>query len=95
LSVSKAVKKRDSVRRWRVANPELNRLRQCEYFKRWRGSHRSIRLAQRCVPLGVECEFCGSVVDLMRFHLDYDFPLVVVTVCRVCRGWVRKEFVRC
>jgi hypothetical protein len=38
--------------------------------------------------LGFCCEFCGSVVDLMRCHPDYDYPLIVVTVCRECRSWI-------
>ena len=80
-------------KRWRERNPELNRERHREYFKRWRGSHRkihrAIRLAQACVPLGSCCELCGSVGDLMRFHPDYDYPLIVVTVCRECRSWIR------
>lgn len=93
-SDSKAVRNRETVRRWRERNPELNRKRQCEYFRRWRSSHRnvhrSIRIAQTCVPLGSCCEFCGSTDDLMRFHPDYGFPLIVVTVCRECRGWIRR-----
>lgn len=78
----------------RESNSDLNRERQREYFKRWRGSHRkvhrAIRLAQACVPLGSCCELCGSVGDLMRFHPDYDYPLIVVTVCRECRSWIHR-----
>jgi hypothetical protein len=54
-SDSKTVRNREAVRRWR----ELNRERQRGYFRRWRDSHRevhrSIRLAQACVPLGFCC----------------------------------------
>jgi len=93
-SDSKAVRNREAVRRWRECNCELNRERQRGYFKRWRNSHRevhrSIRLAQSCVPLGFCCEFCGSVVDLMRFHPDYDYPLIVVIACRECRSWIHR-----
>lgn len=81
----------------RASHIELSRKREIVYFRRWRDSHRdkhrAIRLAQQTVPLGSCCEFCGSVGDLMRFHPDYDFPKVVVTVCRECRGWVRCSMV--
>jgi hypothetical protein len=93
-SDSKAVRNREAVRRWRASNPELNRERQIKYFRKWRGSHRdkhrAIRNAQQTVPLGGRCEFCGSTDDLMRFHPDYGYPLIVVTVCRECRGWIRR-----
>jgi len=85
---------REGILRWRERNPELNRERQIRYFRKWRGSHRdkhrAIRNAQQTVPLSSCCEFCGSVSDLMRFHPDYDYPLIVVTVCRECRGWIRR-----
>ena len=84
---------REGSKRWRDSHRELYNERQCVHSKRWRNSHRkvfrAIHFAQVCVPLGSCCEFCGSVDDLMRFHPDYDFPLIVVTVCRECRGWIR------
>lgn len=86
---------RNSVRRWRELNPEANRERSINYFRKWRGSHRdkhcAIRNAQQTVPLGSCCEFCGSRDDLMRLLPDYAYPKVVVTVCRDCRGWIRRH----
>jgi hypothetical protein len=86
---------REASQRWREHNLELNRERHREYFRRWRNSnrdkHRAIRNAQQTVPLGDCCEFCGSKDDLMRFLPDYDYPKVVVTVCRGCRGWIRRQ----
>ena len=84
---------RKSVRRWRELNLEVDRKRHIKYFRKWRASHRdrynAISIAKRTVPLGSCCEFCGSVDDLMRFLPDYNYPKVVVTVCRVCRSWIR------
>jgi len=86
---------RERVRRWRERNLKLNRKRQIQYFRKWRGSHRdkyrAIRHAQQAVSLGSCCEFCGSKDDLMRFLPDYNYPKVVVTVCRDCRGWIRHQ----
>jgi len=79
----------------REANPELYRERGRKAQRRWRDSHRdkhrAIRNAQQTVPLGDCCEFCGSKDDLMRFLPDYNYPKVVVTVCRDCRGWIRRQ----
>ena len=78
---------------WRKSHREAELAR----GKRWRNSnrkvYRAIKLAQFCIPLGSCCEFCGSVDKLMRFHPDYDFPLIVVTVCRHCRGSIIVEVV--
>jgi hypothetical protein len=84
---------REAQRRWRELNLELNRKRQIKYFRNWRDSHYNmhcaIKIARNTVPLGSCCEFCGSKDDLMRLLPDYDYPKVVVTVCRDCRGWIR------
>jgi hypothetical protein len=73
-----------------------NELRNC---KRWRvvnlDKYRAMKFAQNHVPLGDCCEFCGSKVDLTRFLPDYAFPVIVVTICRFCRGSVRKSLVVC
>ena len=86
---------REAQKRWRELHLEVNRERHIEYFRKWRGSHRdkhrAIRNAQQTVPLGSCCEFCGSVDDLMRLLPDYVYPKVVVTVCRDCRGWIRRH----
>ena len=88
---------RERAKLWRDSHREVYRERGREYFKRWRSSHlsvhRSIRFAQYHVLLGSCCEFCGSVDDLMRFHPDYGFPRIVVTVCRKCRSWIIVEVV--
>jgi hypothetical protein len=31
------------------------------------------------------------IVLPMRFLPDYNYPKVVVTVCRDCRGWIRRQ----
>ena len=86
---------RKSVRRWRELNPELNRERQIKYFRKWRGSHRdkyrAMRNAQQTIPIGDCCELCGSKDDLMRFLPDYNYAKIFVTVCRDCRGWIRRQ----
>ena len=84
---------REAARRWRERNLELNRKRHILYFRKWRDlhryKHRAIRNAQQTVSLGDCCELCGCKGDLMRFLVDYDYPKIVVTVCRECRGWAR------
>jgi hypothetical protein len=86
---------REAARRWRERNPVLNRKRHIGYFRKWRDSHRdkhrAIRNAQQTVPLGDYCELCGCEGDLMRFLVDYDYPKIVVTVCRECRGLARRS----
>jgi hypothetical protein len=86
---------RERSRRWRELHPEVNRERHIKYFRKWRDSHRdkhrAIRNAQQTVPLGDCCEFCGSVDDLRRFHPDYNYPFVIVTVCREWRGRIRRQ----
>lgn len=86
---------REAARRWRGRNLALNRERHIGYFRKWRDSHRdrhrAIRNAQQSVPLGGCCELCGCKGDLMRFLVDYAYPKLVVTVCRVCRGWARRS----
>lgn len=91
----KRARNREVVRRWRERNLELNRKRQILYFRKWRDSHRdkhrAIRNAQQTVPLGGCCELCGCEGGLMRFLVDYNYPKIVVTVCRGCRGWARRS----
>src|SRR3990172_1670332 len=86
---------REASKRWRDANLELSRERVRVARRCWRDSHRDyyrvMRNAQQTIPLGDCCEVCGSVDGLMRFLPDFGHSKVVVTVCRGCRGWVRRS----
>jgi hypothetical protein len=57
-----------------------------ELVKQYRQEHPEIIKAQnkaRCCPLLSYCQFgsCESTKNLQRAHLDYDYPLEVVTFC--------------
>lgn len=43
--------------------------------------HRARSLALRNIPLGSQCQICGSIKDLERHHPDYFKPLEIMTVC--------------
>jgi hypothetical protein len=42
------------------------------------------RLAEKYVPLGEECEECGSKEQLERHHPDYNRPKGIQTLCKRC-----------
>jgi hypothetical protein len=79
----------------RLRNLDSYRKRELDNCRRWRKVNRdkcsAIKFAQNHFPLGGCCEFCGSKDDLMRFLPDYNYPKIVVTVCRDCRGWIRRQ----
>jgi hypothetical protein len=41
-------------------------------------------LAKYHIPLGKMCQFgnCDATKNLNRCHLDYDYPLLVITMCQ-------------
>lgn len=43
------------------------------------------------IPLGNECELCGSSKFLERHHPDYAEPLLIVTLCRSCHKIVHMR----
>jgi len=63
------------------------------YKERIKGRQKLRYLTRHYVPLGSDCELCPSedvrTIGLEHHHPDYDFPLVTVTVCRECHGWLR------
>ena len=77
-------------KRFRQKHPK--RLRQ--YSKEWKNKNPKKFKAQklgRKIPLGSECEFCGSKRNLERHHPDYDFPHIFVSCCDSCHKWVHKN----
>jgi ribosomal protein L37E len=38
-----------------------------------------------------KCEICGYGKNLVMHHVDYDYPLIVVTVCRSCHGHIHHD----
>ena len=70
-------------REYKKEHPEQLR----EYNKKFRLEHPEIvkadNLAYYHCPLGSVCEFgsCGSTKNLQRAHMDYDYPLEVLTFC--------------
>jgi len=34
------------------------------------------------------CEICEEVENLIKHHMDYDYPFIFVTLCRSCHAWV-------
>lgn len=84
----------ESNKRWRDNNRQVyreqHRKNKKVYQERHPKEYRAIQNARNNIPLGTCCEFCRSVEDLMRFHPDYDYPLIILTVCRECRSWIKK-----
>jgi hypothetical protein len=66
-----------------------------QIHKRYRHNYPEIdkaeKWAERHIPLGPECEFCGSTKRLQRHHPDYNYPEIIVTACCECHNWLRKE----
>jgi hypothetical protein len=47
----------------------------------------------RNIPLGPECEWCGSTENLQRAHFDYSKPKLFLTLCRRCHAKI-DSFIR-
>lgn len=43
-----------------------------------------IWIKARKVPIGSNCEICGSIKNLIRHHEDYNKPLEIRTLCKTC-----------
>ena len=43
------------------------------------------------LPLGPECEFCGSTENLVHHHPDYEYPQIFVTACVGCNIAIDKN----
>lgn len=75
-------------------HPELHRKAQTKYSN----NHPEIIRAHNCsnhhVPLGKECELCPEddkrTENLERHHPDYNYPEIIVTVCKECHE-LQKE----
>lgn len=69
--------------------------------KRYRARYQNIRekklaeaMAYYHVPLDTCCSLCGATQNLLRHHPNYNEPLKIITVCRVCHKEIhRKEVV--
>jgi hypothetical protein len=77
----------ESQQKWRDNHQEQYRKSIKEYGKKYRLEHPEITkaedLAKYHIPLKSCCEFgsCGSTEHLQRAHMDYDYPLEVLTFC--------------
>lgn len=102
----KSQKEKEDLRKWNEANPEkVKQYRRNfrknhpgyypRYIKKWNQDYPAKRLAEHVaetyLKIGSECEFCGSVKNLVMHHPDYRFPLITVTCCPSCHKWIHKD----
>lgn len=81
--------------KWRHTHPEQVR----EWNKRYKDNHKHIKnaqqLAERNIPLGDKCELCPEddihTENLERHHPDYDYPLIIITVCKECHSYITNS----
>jgi hypothetical protein len=77
---------RNYQREWARKHPK-NPIKHRLISREWRKNHPEIIIAQnlavRHIPLGKSCQFggCNSIVNLQRAHMDYDYPLEILTFC--------------
>lgn len=94
------------VKKWKALNPEKAKELAKRYYMQhreqlllksrlYRQHNPEVKKAQKLagyhVPLGPECELCGSTKNLERHHPDYSEPLIVVTVCSTCNKEIEKN----
>lgn len=48
-------------------------------------------LSRKSIPLSSKCELCSSTEHLLRHHVDYDYPEIIVTVCSECHSYIHKD----
>ncbi len=90
-------------REYRMKNKEMMKVHRKRWYDNhkkeradYRKSHRKQLRAEeqgRSIPLSDSCLLCGSKENLIRHHPDYDEPLQIVTVCRVCHAHVHGLYV--
>ena len=91
-------KQKQCQREWYQRNKARLRAKQLAYWKAhreqvnktnrdYRARHpieiKATKLARK-VPIGNQCEICGTTEDLQKHHPDYSKPLEIVTLCRQC-----------
>jgi hypothetical protein len=84
---------KEQKRRWRKKHPDLKQAENGRWVKRYPEKARADRIARYYVELAKFCELCPN--DDVRFaelrhHPDYDYPLVVVSVCSLCHSWLDR-----
>jgi hypothetical protein len=61
---------------------------------RWKGQNKEKVHAENLVlskPFAENCEICDSTINLVRHHPDYSEPMIYVTLCASCHGYIHQE----
>lgn len=78
--------------KWKLANKPKIRELWNNYAKRNRLKQNARLKSKRNISLGKECELCPEgdkrTENLERHHPDYDYPLIIVTICQECHNWI-------
>jgi hypothetical protein len=81
--------------KWKEENPYKVRELANAYAKRNHLKQNARLKAKRNVPLEKECELCPEddrqTINLEHHHPDYDYPLIIVTVCQKCHEWIEAD----
>ena len=90
------IQHRDKVCEWNKINYLRHREERIEYAKKYSRKYPKIKNAHNkvfyhAVPLGSECEKCGSTRNLLRHHPDYNEPLKIQNVCRSCHAIIHRD----
>lgn len=59
--------------------------------KRTAKQHNAQQYIQRHPELrDVKCELCGAKENICAHHPDYDYPAIIITVCKCCHNWIHN-----
>jgi hypothetical protein len=78
-------------RAWMQKNREKLLEQKKQYYQEHKDEINARDAARYNVPLGPECELCGSRENLERHHPDYNEPLFIVTLCTSCHRTIHAS----
>lgn len=79
---------------WMAKHPKYN----SKYCRKWRDKNpgkdhnKEHQIAYRNISLLPFCELCPEdniQAATQRHHPDYNYPLIIVSCCRICHKWVK------
>lgn len=77
---------KEASRKYNLEHPEKQRMRSKLYKVKHPKENKARNQAEFHIPLSLECELCPEddkrTENLERHHPDYNYPLIIVTVCK-------------